>query len=146
MQDELLNLWIDVSTAINNSRIVQTLPYNEAHICNHLFRICNAPCDYMTPTQLCAATGMAKSLMNRTLRSLEEKGLIEYVEGAGDKRSTPVRLCKAQQALFLEEHAHSLLVVEQMIHRMGQENSQKVLEALCIIRDAAQDVMKGTNL
>ena len=39
MEDELLNLWIDVSTAINNSRIVQTLPYNEAHICNHLFRI-----------------------------------------------------------------------------------------------------------
>ena len=46
----------------------------------------------------------------------------------------------------MEEHAHSLLVVEQMIRRMGQENSQKVLEALHIIRDAAQDVMKGHNL
>ena len=76
MEDELLNLWIDVSTAINNSRIVQTLPYNEAHICNHLFRISGQDHDTMTPTQLCNATGMAKSLMNRTLRSLEEKGLI----------------------------------------------------------------------
>ena len=146
MEDELLNLWIDVSTAINNSRIVQTLPYNEAHICNHLFRISGQDHDTMTPTQLCNATGMAKSLMNRTLRSLEEKGLIERVEQSGDRRSTPVRLCEAQRHLFIEEHEHSLDVVRQMVTQMGEENSVQVLQALQVIRDAAAHVMKGINV
>lgn len=146
MENKLLTLWIDVSTAINNSRIVQTLPYNEAHICNHLFRISGQDPDTMTPTQLCNATGMAKSLMNRTLRSLEEKGLIERVQTAGDKRSTPVRLSKTQKDLFLEEHEHSLAVVRQMLAQLGVENSLHVLHALTLIRDAAMQVMKGNNL
>ena len=77
INEKVLNAWLKLSTAICNERIVSELPYNESLVCGILHEnAVDHPEKKITATDLCEKTNMQKSLMNRTLNSLEEKGLI----------------------------------------------------------------------
>ena len=147
MQTELLNLWIDISALVNNNRIVQDLPYNEAHVCNLLLRAAqeDPTRPYRTPAQLCRMTGMAKSLMNRTLKSLEQKQMILRITVPQDRRITPVRLNPEKMDVFLDVHNRSLCVVEKLTTYWGPQQSEQIVQALRLIYQGARDVLGGSE-
>lgn len=147
LQTELLNLWIDICALVNNDRIVQNLPYNEAHVCNLLLRAAqeDPAHPYRTPTQLCRMTGMAKSLMNRTLNSLEKKQLIVRITDAHDRRITPICLNPEKMDVFLEVHNRSLSVVQQLTQYWGPQQSEQIVQALRLIYQGARDVLGGNE-
>lgn len=138
--EEILSEWIKVTSVIQNARIVRYLTYNEALVCNYLWRQLDAEPDYLTPTRLCKMTGITKSLMNRIIKSLEEKKLIEYIRPTNDRRCTPVRFNREKESLFLMVHNNSIETVNKLIEVLGDEKAERILEALRDITSGAQQV------
>lgn len=141
MPEQLLKKWLDVTSSIQNERIVQDLTFNEALVCNHLMYQQTQVPDYLTPSELCRKTGIQKSLMNRVLKSLSEQDLIEYVTDINDKRVTPVRINRQKQDIFLKEHNKNLHIVEELVEFWGPEKSARILAALCDIEEGAQKII-----
>lgn len=141
LNEALLDAWLGVTSSVNNDRIVKYLSYNEAYVCNLLWKQKQKSEEYLTPTKLCEMTHMISSLMNRTLNSLEAQGLIERVRSKVDKRIVYVRLCEAGEELFIKEHQRSISIIDSMIEKVGEENAQKILESLILIYDAAHEVI-----
>lgn len=141
LAERILCKWLSITSSIQNERIVNDLTYNEALVCNHLMHQGELIPDYLTPSELSKRTGIQKSLMNRTLKSLNERNLIEYVEGTSDKRSTPVRLSKTNLDLFLQEHNKNIKLVEEFMDFWGPEKTMNVYNSLSDIEDAAKKVL-----
>lgn len=66
---------------------------------------------------------MLKSLVNRTLGSLEEKGLIEYSVGESDRRTRFVKCVKEKLDVFLAVHNSSLGVSQSIIDIIGEQDA-----------------------
>ena len=71
--EKILDAWVQLIMAVNSERLVTDMPFNEAVICNLLYRNKDLK---MTATDLCEITGMQKSQMNRTLTAMESKDII----------------------------------------------------------------------
>lgn len=143
--EELLTEWIKVTSVIQNARIVRYLTYNEALVCNYLWHQLDAETDYLTPTQLCKMTGITKSLMNRVIKSLEEKKLVEYIRLENDRRSTPVRFNREKESVFLMVHDNSIGIVNMLIEELGREKAARILEALRDITSGAEAVLTSLS-
>ena len=93
LNEMLLDVWLQLCSIINNDRMVQILPFNEAFVCNLLNRErALHPSNYLTDTDLCRKTGLYKSQMNAILTSLEAKNLICRVRSTQDKRKIFITL------------------------------------------------------
>ena len=86
--ERLLSAWLKMILAVDSERVVSELSYNESIICNVLYSNSNAE---MTATELCNITNMQKSLMNRTLKSLEIKKLVKRTRSSIDKREIVIQ-------------------------------------------------------
>ena len=89
-KEAILKAWLDMIIAIDSQRVTSMLPFNEAVVCNYLK---NHQDEEITATDLCKMMKMQKSLMNRTLNSLEEKEIIKRARSNNDKRKIIVILC-----------------------------------------------------
>ena len=98
--ERLLSAWFKMILAVDSERVVSKLSYNESIICNVLYSNLN---DEMTATELCNITNMQKSLMNRTLTSLESKKLIERIRSKEDKRLVLVKLVNDVNNIFMKQ-------------------------------------------
>ena len=145
LNENLLDAWLEVTALINNERLVRSLSFNEALICNRLWLRAAEGRPEPSQTELCRETGIHKSLMNRTLNALEEKGLVERVRLEHDKRTARLRLVEENSSLFLEEHRHSLEVVERLVRQMGREQAEQALETLRSISAAAKAVLNSAD-
>ena len=87
LNEKLLRAWLKMSTSVVNNRVVTELSFNEALICNILFReqLVNQNLR-VTATELCNKTKMLKSQMNKVLVSLENQNMIERFPAPEDKR------------------------------------------------------------
>lgn len=137
----ILKKWLNITSVIQNDRIVTALTFNEALVCNHLMYQKDSEPDYMTPSELCKKTGIQKSLMNRVLKSLTEKNLIEYVTDVSDKRSTPVRINVNNQDVFINEHKKNIKIVSDLIDYWGDEKTAEIVKALGYIEDGAKNII-----
>lgn len=70
INEKILSSWLKMILAVDSERVASKLSYNESVICNVLYTNKD---EEMTATELCSITNMQKSLMNRTLNSLELK-------------------------------------------------------------------------
>lgn len=134
----LLDSYLRLSTAICNERVVSELPYNEALICNLLYR--NAP-QALTATDLCEETRMQKSQMARTLNEMEEKGLILRKRSQSDRRQVLVELNREQAEAFFRQHEQTLEIVHAIAQRMSSEKIQILTDLLNEAADAAREVL-----
>ena len=144
--EELLSAWLRLSNTICNERIVTLLPYNEALICNILNnQRKNFPGKYLTATDLCEKTRLLKSLMNRTLNSLEEKGLIVRKRSEEDKRSVYVMFNEENISYYEKGHEEVLEVVDEIVNkiekRIGSEKTKEIVDVFNVISDAALEVI-----
>lgn len=144
INEQILNQWLELSALINNDRLVTDLTFNEAHVCNLLWRQSKCQPDYLTPTELCAKTGMIKSLMNRTLNLLEQKDLITRIRPQENRRVVQVRFNEQQLDYFLKEHNHSISIIDSLVQYWGEEKSEQILDSLRLIAEAAKHSFRRT--
>lgn len=144
MSEDLLNIWLRISTSVINSRLVSDLSYNESLVCNILYHAQkNEPEQLLTATDLCNATKMLKSQMNRTLNQLEEKKLITRIRSSSDKRQVFVEFNLDTADIYLEQHQKILALVDNIIEHFGPEKIDVTLQVLTSICDVADDAIKN---
>ena len=145
LSEKLLAAWLKMSSVVNNERIVSTIPYNEAHVCNLLYRRrMDSPESYLTATELCAQTRILKSQMNKVLASLEKRGMIERFPAPDDRRKAYIRLKEENLGQFEAVHARSIHLVNRAIERLGKEEAERAAELLDRIADYVDETLNET--
>lgn len=143
LNEVLLGAWLKISTAINNSRLVSEMSYNESLICNILYRNSTEhPDQFLTATDLCTETKILKSQMNRILNQLEEKNLITRERSNRDKRKVFVRLTTEQSNAYLKQHEQILQLLDNIIEKLGEEKTLEIIETLNGISNVAGELIK----
>lgn len=141
LNEQLLDVWLNLSVVINNERVVSDVPYNESLICNLLYRNqMQRPDQLMTATDLCDATKMLKSQMNRTLNNMEEKGFITRERSLTDKRLVYVRLNLDHTLLYEQQHRQILEQLDTLISRLGIEKTHETISLLKEITTISKEV------
>ncbi len=124
-EEKLLEAWITLTGIIKNSRITTGLLYNEAVIMNILYKsYCIDGVGVVSVKDITQKTRMLKSLVNRTVNSLEKKGFLERCEMSGDKRVAYVKCAKDKINTFLKVHKSSLAHAERIIGIIGEEDTE----------------------
>lgn len=136
LNEEILEAWLQLTSTINNERIVNQYSFNETIICRILVRNQDKE---MTATELCALTKMQKSQMNRTLTSMEARNIISRVRSKEDKRKIILKLNKNQVKIYQEEHERILHIVDEVIEKLGKEDAQKTLDLFHLIANIAKE-------
>lgn len=144
MNENLLSAWLRLSTSVVNSRVVSDLSYNESLVCNILYteHKQNAK-KLLTATDLCNATKMLKSQMNRTLNLLETKNIITRVRSSNDKRQVFVQFNFDAADLYLNQHQKILSLIDTVIAKLGQEKSEEALQLFRSICDIADEAISN---
>ncbi|MFQ9515942.1 MAG: transcriptional regulator, SarA/Rot family [Eubacterium sp.] len=142
MNEELLEAWLRLSIMINNERLVSDMPYNEALICNILYRNQKRePGKNMTATDLCNETRMLKSQMNRTLNSLEEKKVIKRQRSEQDKRQILIYLNEEQSDIYNRQHEKILELLGTVVEKFGKDRTSEIITLFTMISDTLEGVM-----
>jgi len=136
--EKVLHAWLKLSTTICNQRIVPDMPYNESLICGILYR--NREKRF-TATDLCNETRMLKSLMNRTLNSMEEKGLIHRTRSERDRRQVYVTLNPEKVGIYEQQHEKILDFVDALLDKIGRERADEIIQLFTLISTTAEEVM-----
>ena len=143
LNEVLLGAWLKLSIAINNSRLVSEMSYNESLICNILYRnTIDNPEIKITATDLCTQTKILKSQMNRILNQLEAKNLITKERSPEDKRKIFIHLTSEQSNAYLKQHEQILKLLDNVIDRLGEEQTKEIIRALNGISDVANELIK----
>ena len=136
VNEKVLTSWLKMILSVDGEHVVSQLPYNEAVICNLLL---DNPNKQMTATDLCGITKMQKSLMNRTLTSLESKKLIERIRSSEDKRLVLVKLVNDVNNIFMKQHEKTLKYVDKVLNRIGKDKANEVIALFDSITKIAQE-------
>lgn len=140
--EELLSAWVRLSMAISNERLVSDMPFNEAVICHILYQNhLRTPQQPLTATDLCRATKMLKSQMNRTLLSMEDKGLIVRKRSLQDKRQIFISL-NLESDLYRAQHQKTLAIARRLITEVGIERTDEITQLFTIIAETAEEIMQ----
>lgn len=142
INESMLSAWLRLSTSVINSRVVSDLSYNESLVCNVLYTAAKKdPNRYMTATDLCNATKMLKSQMNRTLNFLETKNIITRIRSSNDKRQVYVRFNHDAADVYLKQHQRILALIDTIIQQMGTAMAEETLQLFSTICDIADDAI-----
>lgn len=135
INEKILSAWLKMILAVDSERVVSELSYNESIICNVLYSNSDKE---MTATELCTITKMQKSLMHRTLNSLEVKQLIKKERSRKDKREIVIQLVDNPNSLFMKQHTSTLAYVDKIIEHLG-EKSEEIINIFETIAKIAQE-------
>ncbi len=136
--EELLNAWLQLGCIIDNQRLVTDLPFNEALVCGILFRA-GEP---LTASDLCTRTRILKSQMNAILRSLESKGFLARRPSVRDGRRVELELLPAGVERYNASHRHTLVLVDRLTARLGEEKTRSLTLLLTEAAQAFDQIIK----
>lgn len=142
INEELLQSWLRLSTIINNERLVSDMPFNEALVCNILYRYEKHDSEKkVTATDLCNETKMLKSQMNRTLNNMEEKNLIQRERSKIDKRQVFIKLNLKQAHLYFQQHTKIMELLDKIVDKFGEEKTFEIIKLFTMISDTLEEVI-----
>lgn len=125
LEEDVILAWVRLTGILKNTRLTHGLIYNEAVVMllvNRRYREDGKGC--VSFKELVRETRMLKSLVNRTIESLVEKGLLERFDGPEDRRTTYVRPVPQNLGQYLEVHSQTLEMVEKIIGIIGKEDAE----------------------
>jgi len=142
LQEKLLSSWVRLSTAVVNNRVVTNMSYNESLVCHVLYEnsVAEKPLE-ITATDLCEATHILKSQMNRILTSLESKNIITRIRSLKDKRQINIALNMDQAGLFKTQHEHIIKLIDTIIERIGIDTAKDAIRIFDTISDTAEELL-----
>lgn len=125
-EERLLQAWVTLSGMLKNTRITKgALVYNEAIVMLAVYKRYVQDGEGMTSVKdIISETNMLKSLVNRTINSLEKKGLIQRCQGTEDKRTMFVKCVRENLDVFVQVHNHSLEVAQNVMSIIGEEDAE----------------------
>lgn len=124
-EEQLLQAWVTLSGIMKNNRVTTAGPlvYNEAIVMLSVYKRYLHDGEGLTSVKdIIRETNMLKSLVNRTINSLEKKGLIERCQGTRDKRTVFIKCVKEKLDVFIEVHNSSLKVAGDIAGIIGPED------------------------
>lgn len=122
---DLLRAWVQLSAILKNSRFTKDLPYNEAIVMLMLYEQHQQDgIGILSVKEITSSTRMLKSLVNRTINALENKGLLIRCQADGDRRIGYVRCVEDKLGIFLQVHASSMEIAAQISQIIGPEDTQ----------------------
>jgi len=137
--EALIKAWVKLSGMIKNTRITKGLVYNEAIIMMLIYeRYQKDGKGIISIKELTQETKMLKSLVNRTVNSLEKKGFLERcnLEDASDKRMVYVKCVEQELDKYLIIHNGSLELAKSIIETIGNEDADTFIRLVKKIEDA----------
>lgn len=141
LEERIISAWVKLTGVLKNTRITQGMIYNEAIIMNLVYHRCLEDGEGLVSfKEIVSGTKMLKSLVNRTLDSLVQKGYLERIEGK-DKRTTIVRAVNLSD--YLKEHEKTIALVKKIVRTIGVEDAEafvRLSEKIC-----ADDPLKALN-
>lgn len=137
--DKLLDAWLNLTSTLWNTRLVVSMPYNEAHVLGLLLRHCGEP---MTATDLIHRTHLLKSQMNKLLTSLEGKGFITRIRATEDKRRIEIRITPEGIVAYREEHKRVDAILLQLTDRISTQRALQLADDLNGIITVLDDILK----
>ncbi len=121
---QLLQAWVRLSAILKSSRITNGLQYNESIVMLLLYeRYAADGIGMVSMKEIASRTNMLKSLVNRTINSLEGKGLVARCNGETDKRVIYVRCIHEKLDVFMDVHNSSLEIAQKIIDIIGAEDA-----------------------
>ena len=133
----ILKSWVSLSAILKNNRITKGLQYNEAIVMMLLYnRYKEDGMGLISIKEITSSTKMLKSLVNRTINSLEEKQLLKRCECDGDRRVQYVQCVEDKLDLFLNVHNQSLTLAENIIKIIGKEDAQAFIRIVKKIEES----------
>lgn len=129
-REALLDAWMAMTAWIRGNRLLKTFSLNEMLILSALCRREEAGGPMLTATELCGATRLLKSQVNRILTSLEDRGLLERLRSREDRRMVYLRLRGDAPSLYRQEHAHVLEILDNVCGALGEEGTRQLTALL----------------
>lgn len=125
LEERMLNAWIGAKGMLKDSKITQNLTYNEAVVMKLVYDQYRR--DGVGRTAVSAIvrqTNMLKSLVNRTVNALCDRGCLRRERGEEDGRSLFV--CPVEDRLeeFLAVHRQSLALARRIVDVVGPEDAE----------------------
>ena len=140
--DVLLDAWLKLTSTLWNTRLVNSLTYNEAHVMGLLLRF-STESSPMTATDLIAHTRLLKSQMNKLLTSLERRGLIMRSRAQTDKRQIHIRLTPEGEIAYREEHKGVEAILDKVIERLGAARALEIARELTDVTAIVDDILSA---
>lgn len=142
INEKVLYAWLKLSTTICNEKIVSDMPYNESLICGILHHMAlTHPNKKITATELCERTNIQKSQMNRTLNSMEEKGLICRKRSEEDRRQVFVSINMEKAEVYERQHTKILGFVDTVLEKVGRDKAEEIIQLFTLISNKAKEVI-----
>ena len=127
LDEALIIAWVRLTSALKNTRITKGMIYNEAIVMLIVYNRYREDGEGLVSfRELVSETKMLKSLVNRTIDSLEKKGYLLRLDGT-DKRTTFVKLAKEDLGEYLAVHAQSLELAHRIREIIGTENERSFI-------------------
>lgn len=127
LQEDLVMSWIKITGILKNNRITKYLSYNEAIIMLFAYNEYKTNGRGISFKQLVLSTKMMKSLVNRTVNSLKDRGLVTISSDENDKRSCIISIAADKLDVFLAVHSQSLALSEKIISVIGEDDARAFL-------------------
>jgi len=143
LNEQLLAVWLGLSSAIRNDRVVTAMSFNEIHICNQLYRAQIDGGMLLTATDLCKKTGLLKSQMNKVLKGLEKENYIIRERSTEDRRKVYIRLNMDKISVYEAEHERILKFVDVLITQIGEEDIKEAVRIMRNITEKATDIFES---
>lgn len=125
LEERMLGAWIGIRGMLKDSRITEGLTYNEAVVMKIVYDQYRR--DGVGRTAVSAIvrrTNMLKSLVNRTVSALCQRGYLRRERGKEDGRSLFV--CPVEERLgdFLAVHRQSLTLARSIVEVIGEADAE----------------------
>ncbi len=125
LQEDMIVSWVRLTGILKNTRLTKGMIYNEAIVMLIVHRRYLEDGEGVVSfKEIVGETRMLKSLVNRTISSLVDKGFLERYDGATDRRTTFVRLVPEKLPEYLAVHARTLKLVSRILEVVGEEDAQ----------------------
>jgi len=140
--DKLLDVWLNLTSTLWNTRLVNGMTFNEAHVLGILLRHSTEHTP-MTATDLIHRTRLLKSQMNKILTTLETQGYITRTRAESDKRLIHIRLTQEGQDAYLEQHKDVEEILTRLLESIGEDCARRAIADLSEITLALDDILTG---
>lgn len=132
LEERIIAAWVRLTGALKNTRITQCMNYNEAIVMNLVVRKYKEDgVGLVSFKEIASETRMLKSLVNRTIDALVERGCLERLNGT-DKRTTFVK--PADLDSYFEEHGKTLALVRDIVGIIGPDDAEafiRISDKIC---------------
>lgn len=127
LEEGLILAWVRLTGAVKNTRITHGMIYNEAIVMMIAYEQLKKDGEGIVSFKdIVSETKMLKSLVNRTIDSLVQKGYLQRCAGK-DKRMTFVKPVQNNLGDFLAVHRESMQLAKRIISVIGEEETRTLI-------------------